>query len=485
MDAAKMMRWLFMLVVAGLIIETVPSALAAPEASQRRQPPASQRDLNETDVASLLRAHVAPAEVGARARRQGIDFVLTAPVQQELKSAGADSELLQTLRQIQPRGLVWGPARLVAKSAHGVYDESNLVTEGGKHYLAFTGDDKRVRLASDASGAWRVYDAYLDSDVGNGSNQWYVGLVVHSGAVYIPFVSFVGGKNIVGVAYNGSRNLQGAWARAAIFSTDASYLNDPFGTLAGNSLLVSFDTPGPSPKTSDDVFVASIPLSGLPAGGASLASPLPAQITNVSKVDDVQGGPADDYAEIVAEADGLNLAWQRGLKTLVLARGQSGGRSGAIWPPEPQLLHTASDQAQQSLQLAVKGQAVLVARFIENPDRNSALGEMDVWATTNAGGSWSTQTVGRTNLALQKPGAAISACGPSVAFFQASSGNSGRLAVATFAGGHWASQRLSADAAQPRLAATAEGLDMTYLSGPYGDIYFQQAKCYPPPAPQP
>ena len=479
------MRWLFMLLVAGLMMVIALSPSASLAAFQRRTLPPSQGYLTENDVARLLRAHVAPAEVGARARRQGIDFVLTASVQQELKSAGADNALLQTLRQIQPRGLVWGPARLVTKSAHGVYDVSNLVTEGGKHYLAFTGDDKRVRLASDAGGGWKVYDAYLDSDVGNGSNQWYVGLVVHSGAVYIPFVSLVGGKNVVGVAYNRSANLQGAWAQAAIFATDASYLNDPFGTLAGDSLLVSFDTPGPPPKGGDDVFVASIPLSSLPAGGAPLSSPLPAQITNVSKVDDVQGGPGDDYAEIVVAPDGLNLAWQRGLKTLVFAQGHSGGPGGTTWPPNPQLLHTASDQAEQSLQLAVMDQTVLIARFVENPDRNSALGEQDVWATTNAGGSWATQSIGRTNLALQKPGAAISACGPSVAFFQALSGNSGRLTVTTLADGHWVSQRLATDAAQPRLAATPAGLDMTYLSGPYGDIYFQQAKCYPPPATQP
>ncbi len=121
-------------------------------AAQRRPSPLARGPLSESDVIKLLRGRVPAAQVGARARRQGIDFVVTETAEQQLRQAGADDELIRTLRQVQPQGLVWGPARQVASADHGFFDVSNLVTENGKHYLAFTGDDKHVRLASDAVG---------------------------------------------------------------------------------------------------------------------------------------------------------------------------------------------------------------------------------------------------------------------------------------------------------------------------------------------
>lgn len=447
--------------------------------AQRRPGPAARGPLNESDIVSLLKMHVSPAEVGAQARRQHIDFVVTASALQELRQAGADDALLQTLREIQPQGLIWGPPRRVAGTDHGLVDISNLVTEGGKHYLAFTGDDKRVRLASDASGTWKIYDAYMKSDVGNAVNRWYVGLVVHNGTIYIPFVTSINDKNYLGLAYNS--NLQGAWSQAALFETDSSaFVNDPFGAISGDTLLVSFDTAVGS-KGSDDVFVASIPLSKVPAGGAAFSAPLPAQVVDVSKADDMPSGPADHFAEIVSTAGGPQMAWERALKTLVFARGQASGSDGITWPATPELLHTATDEAQQSLQLAAEGRTDVIARYVNNPNPKGTAC-CDVFATTNATGNWATETIGETNLALKRPGVAVSACGPSVAFQQAITGSPGRLTVATFASGHWGHQSLATDAMQPRLAETPDGLDMTYQSG-YGDLFLQHAKCYPPPAP--
>ena len=443
-----------------------------------RTPISTGGALHEGDLIRLLKMHVSPADVGAQARRQHIDFVVTVSAEQELRQAGADDRLLQTLREIQPQGLVWGPPRRVVSSDHGLVDVSNLVTEGGKHYLAFTGDDKRVRLASDASGPWKIYDAYMNSDVGNAANRWYVGLVVHNGAIYIPFVTFINGKNDLGVAYNS--NLSGPWSQAALFATDSSdFVNDPFGALSGDTLLVSFDSTVAS-KGNDDVFVASIPLSKLPAAGAPFTAPLPAQVVNVSKADDMPSGPADHFAEIVSTAGGPQMAWERALKTLVFARGQSGS-TGITWPAMPELLHTATDEAQQSLQLAAAGQTDVIARFINNPNP-SGPACCDVFATTNATGKWVTEAIGGTNLALQRPGVVVSACGPSVAFQQAIQANPGRLTVATFEGGQWVHQSLAMGAVQPRLTETPDGVDMVYQSG-YGDLFLQHAKCYPPPAP--
>jgi hypothetical protein len=449
--------------------------------ASRRARPAAQAPLRENDLIKLLQSQTPRAQVQQRARSAGIDFVLTTDVEQQLRQAGADDSLLETLSQIQPRGLVWGPARHVATAAaHGLVDVSNLVTENGKHYLAFTGDDKHVYVASDATGAWKIYEIYGTTDVGNGANQWYVALVVRAGTVYVPFVTWTGSASIVGVSYNAG--LQGPWAHAAIFSTDSSNLHDPFATLQGDTLLVSFDTPGPPPKSADDVFVASIPLASLPTGGAPSNAPLAAHITNVSREDDVQGGPDDDFAEIVPQAGGLAIAWQRALKTLVFAQGQADAQRGSTWPSSPQLLNTATDQAEQSLQLAAAGQTVIIARFIGSPNQNNGPTCCDVWATTNATGGWSTQIIGGTNMALQKPGVAVSACGPSVAFPQALTGNSERLAVATFDGARWVHQSLATNGVQPRLAATPDGLDLAYKSAS-DDIFLQHARCFPPPAP--
>jgi hypothetical protein len=463
---------LIVLAAVGLAAGVTP--LHAPQRGSSR----ATGPMNENDIVRLLQAHVPPAQVGQRSRGRGIDFTLTELVEQQLEQAGADVELLQTLIEIQPQGLVWGPARRVATSDHGLLDVSDLVTEGGKHYLAFTGDDKHVRLASDAGGTWKIYDVYAGSDVGNGANRWYVSLVVHAGEVYVPYVTFTGDRNIVAVAYNSS--LQGPWSQAAIYSTDSSYLNDPFGTISGDTLLVSFDSAVASGKGADDVFVASIPLASFPAGGAPFTAPLPAQVNDVTKVDDVPGGPDDNYAGIVPGTGGLEMAWQRASKTLVFAQGQTGGPGGTTWPPSPQLLATSADQAQQSLQMAAAGSTTAIARFIGNPNPTGPAC-CDVWATTNATGSWTTEVIGGTNLANQRPGVAVSACGPSVAFQQAISGNEGRITVATFEGGRWVNQSLAMNVVQPRLAVTPDGLDMAYQSG-YGDIFFQHAKCYPPPA---
>jgi hypothetical protein len=146
-------------------------------------------------------------------------------------------------------------------------------------------------------------------------------------------------------------------------------------------------------------------------------------------------------------------------------------------------LHTATDEADKSLQLSAAGETLLIARFVGNPDRNDSLGCCDVWATTNGGGAWSTQAIGRTGQALDSPGVAVSDCGPSVAYSHAINGSTGRLTVGTFVDGHWKSQDLGAsNPGNPRLAATPSGLDLIYVSG-WGQITFESAVCFPPPAP--
>ncbi len=432
--------------------------------------------LTEPDIVRLLGAHVPEEQLAKRLRLERISFVVTPAILHELQQAGASRQLQQTIREVQPQGLVWGPERHFTLSDHAMVEITPLVAEGGKDYFAFTGDDHRVRLATNSSGAWKTYDVAPNLDVGNSPNARVIGLAVHAGVAYLAMVA-VPEKMQILVASNASGNPAGPWVQSAVYTSDSSYLQDPSPTISGDSLVIAFDDVGPM-KNSNDVFVAKVPLRSLTGSGVAPS----VAVTNVTRANDVQGGASDDHPQIVAIGDTLNLAWQEALKSLALARGQTAGQ-GTTWPRQWQTLHTATDEADKSLQLAAAGDTLVIARFVGNPDRNDSLGCCDVWATTNRGGAWSTQSIGRTGAALDSPGVAISDCGPSIAYSHAISGNTGRLTVGTFADGQWRSQDLRVtNPGSPRLAATASGLDLMYVSG-WGQITFESAVCYPPPAP--
>ncbi|MGA9978417.1 MAG: hypothetical protein WBQ08_07275 [Candidatus Sulfotelmatobacter sp.] len=432
--------------------------------------------LTEPDIIRLLHAHVPEEQLSKRLRQEKISFVITPSILHEFQQSGASSELLQTIREVQPQGLVWGPAKQLALSDHAMVEITPLVAENGKDYFAFTGDDHRVRLATNSSGTWKTYDVAPNLEVGNNPAARVIGLAVHAGVAYIPMIA-VPAKMQILVAYNPSGNMAGPWLQSAVYTTDSSYLQDPSATISGDSLLIAFDDVG-NRKNSNDVFVAKVPLRNLTGSGTAPS----VAVTNVTKANDVAGGASDDHPQIVAVGNTLNMAWQEALKSLVFARGQSAGQ-GTSWPRQWQTLHTATDEADKSLQLSAAGDTLLIAGFIGNPDRNDSLGCCDVWATTNGGGTWSTQSIGRTGMALESPGVAVSDCGPSIGFSHATSGNSGVLTVGTFADGKWKNQDLRAsNPGNPRLAATPSGLDLIYVSG-WGQITFESAVCFPPPAP--
>ncbi|MGH9556974.1 MAG: hypothetical protein ACRD2Y_14235, partial [Terriglobales bacterium] len=60
----------------------------------KRKPPAGPARLSVEDVLDLLRGEVAPARIAALVNDRGVDFVLTEAVEQQLRGAGADSDLL-------------------------------------------------------------------------------------------------------------------------------------------------------------------------------------------------------------------------------------------------------------------------------------------------------------------------------------------------------------------------------------------------------
>jgi hypothetical protein len=78
----------------GLILAGLLLAVAA--TAQKREP------MTEVDVIQLLQGGVPPERVGTLARGSGIAFEITAGAERDLRHAGANDQLLETLRELQP-----------------------------------------------------------------------------------------------------------------------------------------------------------------------------------------------------------------------------------------------------------------------------------------------------------------------------------------------------------------------------------------------
>ena len=90
------------LLLAVLLIATASLASTFAHAQKTREP------LTEGEVMRLLQGGVAPQRVGKLARESGIGFEMNPAVERDLRSAGADDQLLQTLREQAPGK---GPAK--------------------------------------------------------------------------------------------------------------------------------------------------------------------------------------------------------------------------------------------------------------------------------------------------------------------------------------------------------------------------------------
>ncbi|HEV2134861.1 MAG TPA: hypothetical protein VGR47_11550 [Terracidiphilus sp.] len=450
-----------------LLLVSVSPAVAAPPAG---------KPLAESDVLRLLKEKLPAGTLAARIHQDRISFAVTKAVVEELKSAGASQAVLEAVRDAQPLGLVWSRPAQFTLSEEAFVEVTPLEADGGHDYLACTDDTRHVSLLTNAGGAWKAYPIAPDLSVGNNVGARVIGLTVHQGVAYVAMVPNLSGNMQLILAYNPGGNPAGPWLRAAIYSTGSSQLENPSLAVAGDQLIVAFDDFSTQKRSSNDVFLGKIPLSAL-SGSGKVPS---ASIQDLSAADDVQGGPTDISPQLFASQGQLGIVWEKAGKTVVF--GQAQIASGLNSLRQTQELNTVSDPTDKSLQLAAGGSTELVARFASDSN-DSAPGCCAVLVTSNVGGSWSTSSVGRTNLSLEAPGLAVSACGPSLAYVQAMSGNSQRLAVATLTGGQWRTEELSEDSAnQPRLAATATGLDLVYISA-VGQITMRSATCYPPPAP--
>jgi hypothetical protein len=437
---------------------------------------AASKPLAESDVLQLLKEKLPAGELIGRIHQDRISFVVTKPVLDELKTAGASQPVLEALRDAQPIGLVWSRPAQFTLSQNDFVEVTPLVVDGGHDYLACTDDSRHVSLLTNASGEWKAYPLAPDLSVGNNVGARVIGLTVHQGVAYVAMIPNLYGNMQLMLVYDPGGNPAGPWKHASIYSTDSSQLQNPSLAVAGDQLLVAFDDFSAKKGSNSDVFLGNILLSDLSESGTAPT----ASITDLSSADDVQGGPSDMRPQLFASQGQLNMIWERAGKSVLF--GQAQIASGLDSLRQTEELNTVSNPTDKSLQLAASGRTELIARFADDSDPNNAPGCCVVLATSNAGGSWSTSPIARTNLALEAPGLAVGNCGPSVAYVKAVSSNGQRLAVATLSGGQWKTMELSEDSAnQPRLAATDAGLDLVYLSA-VGQITVRSATCYPPPA---
>lgn len=438
---------------------------------------AAGKPLAEADILRLLKEKIPASALVSQIHQDKISFAVTKPVIDRLKSAGATQPVLEALRQAQPLGLVWSRPAAFTLSEEAFVEVTPLVVDGGHDYLACTDDERHVSLLTNAGGAWKAYPVAPDLSVGNNVGARVLGLAVHQGVAYVAMIPNLSGNMQLMLAYNPGGNPAGPWLRASIYSTDSSQLQNPSLAVAGDQLVVAFDNFSAPKHSSNDVFLGKIALSDLSGSG----TPPSAGITDLSTADDVPGGPSDMRPQLVSNNGELNLVWEKAGKTVVFSQAQIA--SGLDSLKQTQEIDTVTSPTDKSLQLAASGNSALVARFADDSNSSNAPGCCVVLAASNADGNWSTSNVGRTNLALEAPGLAIGDCGPAIAYVRAVSGNGARLAVATFAGGQWRTVELSEESAnQPRLAVTATGLDLVYLSA-VGQITVRSAVCYPPPAP--
>lgn len=433
-----------------------------------------RKSLDKADVLRMVKAKQPEASMVAQIQQEKISFAITKPVIDELKAAGASRPVLEALRAAQPVGLVWSAATHASLGNTAMVEVTQMVSDGGHDYFACTSDEKQVALVTNAGGAWKPYPVAPGLDVGNNVGARIIGLAVNQGVAYIPMIPNQSNPQMV-LAYDPGGNPSGPWVRVPIYSTDSSTLENPSAAIAGDRLMVAFDDNN-SRKGKNDVFLATIPVSGL---GATGKVP-PVQIVDLTKADDSQGGPSDMRPELVVSEGEFNLAWEQAGKSILFVQAQIGSVPNNL--PKPEVLRTDNDPTDKSLVLAATSSRAAVARFAQT--ESNAPGCCEALATSNRGGSWSTGSLGRTDLALAAPGVAISDCGPSVAYMRAVPGNEKHLTVATLANGQWGSQDLGGDEAhQPRLAATSSGLDLVYDSGGTGAIFVRSGVCYPPPAP--
>lgn len=112
---------------------------------------AQKAKLSETDVVKLLKGFVSPDRVASLAKERGISFQVTPEAERLLREAGANDNLVGTLKQVAPKP---SAPLLVIHSTPGhtqVYVDDTLIgttsPEGMLKLPALTAGDHKVRLS--------------------------------------------------------------------------------------------------------------------------------------------------------------------------------------------------------------------------------------------------------------------------------------------------------------------------------------------------
>ena len=358
---------------------------------------------------------------------------------------------------------------------------SPLVAAGGQDYLVAT-IGGAPWLLTDAGGSWQAYSTGI-TDYVSGEGEGHYALAV-SGAT--PYIAYIDTSNDVKLAFAPLGPAK-RWATATIVPANASGVtcgpggnpSGPAAAVVGGVLDVAFAatpacTAGGSAH-STDLYVATAPLASLSAGGAA-----PQWQVSVVTAGDTHGG---FFPALAADGTAADLAYQDNEGKIFFVRGIT-GQAGLTWPGQPRVvldLGSGDKMDRQKITLAAAGGVDVLALYAGG---NTG----DVWAATNAGGSWTTQKLlGQLGVGDRRPTAALGACGPGVAFEDAPSSAPGdQVVVATFARGAWSSQNVGPvespdDPMWPGLAATASGMDLTYLNDTSGspDLFAASLACAP------
>ncbi len=373
-------------------------------------------------------------------------------------------------------GQGWSQAQQVLTLSATPGTLSPLVSSGGLDYLVAT-INGAPELLTNAGGAWQAYSTGI-TDYNAGQGEGHYALAV-SGA--IAYIAYVNTGNDLKLAF-APAGPAGAWSTATIVAATPGQTcgpgvdpTAPSAAVIGGTLAVAFEAaPACNANGSthgQDVYVATVPMTALSAGAT------PQWQVGVVTAGYTHGGY---YPALAGDGSFADLAYQDSPGDILFVRGEA-GTDGFTWPTQPQVvtsLGTNDRMDEAKLTLAAQGGVDVLALYTS--------GTANVVAATNLGGTWSTQQLFSQDIVEHlRPTAALGPCGPAVAFEENTTTSTGdQVAVATFASGAWNSQNVSPvenpdNPMWPGLAATSNGLDLTYLNDNSGssDLFATSLTC--------
>lgn len=247
-----------------------------PAVMEARAAQTARRPLTKDQTLQLLRGDVPPARIDALAREQGIDFQITPDVEGDLRQAGANDELIATLRELAPKPAA--PPTLEVVSVPGgaqVYVDDSLMArtspQGLLRITTLTAGDHRLRVSLDG------YDDFESKvSLGEGKTETILAKLNSHAATGLEIQTFPGRAQVyVDDAFSGETSEQGQLRipnlapgshRLRIVSSGYQEDDRQIDVTAGQTLQVSSSlvkiqaTPPPAPVIPAPAPVAQPPL---------------------------------------------------------------------------------------------------------------------------------------------------------------------------------------------------------------------------------